>query len=97
MKNIEKYLEQAHLSEAMLKMKVDSYKKHPDIAREFEYWIEHRKYLPERCVEIEGYTAKKLSELSEFLDGEGAFALLIELRETPKKAIKKISRGFHIK
>lgn len=94
---IEKYLEQAHIPEFVVRIKADSYKKHLDIAKEFEYWIEHRKYLQEHCVEIEGYTAEKLSKLSEFLDGEGAFALLIELRENPKKALKKISGGFHIR
>ena len=79
-----------------MRMKADSYKKHLDIAKELEYWIENRTYMQERCVEIEGYAAEKLSKLSEFLDGEGAFALLIELRENPNKALMKISRGVHI-
>ena len=96
MKMIEEYLGQAHLPEFVVKMKTDSYKKHIDIAKELEYWIENRTYMQERCVEIEGYTAEKLSKLSELLDGEGAFALSIELRENPEKALKKISRGFHI-
>ena len=46
---------------------------------------------------MEGYTAKKLSELSEYLDGDGAFVLLIELRENPDKARKRITNGFKYK
>ena len=43
---------------------------------------------------MEGYTAKKLSELSEYLNGDGAFVLLIELRENPEKAHRRIMQGF---
>ena len=32
-----------------------------------------------------------------FLDGEGAFMLLIELRDNPKSELEKISNGFKIK
>lgn len=94
---LEKYLKQIHVPEAVVKMKMDSYAKHKDIAKEFEYWISQKEYLQDNCVEVEGYTAKALAESSVLLDGEGAFALLIELRENPKKAIKKISKGFKLK
>jgi len=46
---------------------------------------------------VDGYSAQKLAELSRFLDGEGAFMMLIELRENPEKAIKKISEGITLK
>lgn len=97
MEIIEKYLEKVHLPEIIMKKKMASYKKHLDIAKEFEYWIVHKQYFRDNCVEIEGYTAEKLAKLSEFLNGEGAFGLLIELREDSGKALKKISRGFKIK
>ena len=43
---------------------------------------------------VENYTAEKISSLSEFMDGEGAFVLLIQLRENPQKALKRIKDGF---
>ena len=46
---------------------------------------------------IEEYYAKKLSEMSKYLDGEGAFMLLIELRENPQNALEKIKNGFKMK
>lgn len=97
MEIIEKYLEKVHLPEMLMKKKMDSYKKHPDIAKEFEYWIKNKQYFQDNCVKIEGYTAEKLAKLSEFLNGEGAFGLLIELREDPGKALKRISKGFKMR
>ena len=66
-----------------------------DIAAEFEYWISNKEYLD--GVIIEGYTAKSIAALSPYMDGEGAFQLLIELRERPDKAKKRINDGFKIK
>ena len=54
----------------------------------------HKTYKGEDAVSVEGFTAKKLSEESEYLNGEGAFAMLIELRENPKKALAQIAKGF---
>jgi len=44
----------------------------------------------------QNYTAKKLSMLSEYLDGEGAFMYLIKLREDPEKTIERIRKGFQM-
>ena len=68
-----------------------------DVAAEFEYWIKEHAYKTEEAVTVEGYTARTLSAISEYLDGEGAFMLLIELREDPKKAHDRINGGFRIK
>lgn len=46
---------------------------------------------------VEGYTAEKLASMSPYLDGEGAFMLLIELKENPDKAKKRIAEGFKMK
>lgn len=97
MKLIRDYLEQVQTPDIVKQMKLADYEKHKDIAEEFEYWIKTHKYMQDNCVEVEGYTAEKLSRLSEFLEGEGAFGLLIELRENPKRAMKKISEGIKIK
>lgn len=67
-----------------------------DILKEFEHWIEHREYL-QNGISVEGYTAKSLSELSTYVDGEAAFMLLIDLRENPERALHKIKSGFKVK
>lgn len=97
MEIIREYLEKSKLPEMLLKRKVELYKKNPDIAEEFEYWIQTGTYRDLSAVSVENYTAKALSELSEFLDGEGAFHLLIQLRENPENALQKIQNGFVIR
>lgn len=96
-KIIEEYYAKAKVMPLLLKSKLTKLSKHSDIASEFEYWITEKTYKETECVVVEGYTAKKLSEISMFLDGEGAFMLLIELRDNPKSALEKISNGFKIK
>lgn len=96
MKIIRGYLEKTKLPEELLEKKAAGYEAHPDIAKEFEHWIQTGEY-PEDGVTVENYTAKKLAELSELMDGEGAFTMLIQLRETPEKALRKIARGFKLR
>ena len=93
---IEKYYNDNNVAPALVKQKIERLGRNPDIEKEFEYWIENKQYRPD-SMEIEGYTAQKLSQLSKYLIGEGAFMLLIELRESPDKAHKKIARGFKVK
>jgi len=94
---IEDYYKQAAIPPVLLRQKQAKLQKNPDIMKEFEYWIKNGKYLTEGALSVEGYTAKSLAALSPFLEGEGAFMLLIELREHPDQAKAKISRGFVIK
>lgn len=94
-KVIEQYYINANTMPILLKKKMVVFEKHPDIAAEFEYWISNKKYLD--GVNIEGYTAKSIAALSSYMDGEGAFQLLIELRENPSKAKKRINDGFKLK
>ena len=93
---IEKYYNDNDIAPQLLKQKLERLERNADIAKEFEYWIEKKRYKSDG-LEIEGYTAEKLSQLSKYLVGEGSFMLLIELRETPEKAHKKIDRGFKVK
>ena len=94
---IKNYYSKADIMPLLLKRKLAKFEKHPDIAKEFEYWIENNSYLKKDCVCINGYTAEKLAEMSNLLNGEGAFMLMIELRETPEKAMSKIADGFKLK
>ena len=95
-KIIEDYYKQAKVLPLLLKQKLSKLSRNEDILKEFEYWIEHKRYIP-NGVSVEGYTAKSLAELSHYVDGEAAFMLLIELRETPEKALRRIQGGFKIK
>jgi hypothetical protein len=94
-KVIETYYKAAGIMPLLLKKKMAAFAKHQDIAAEFEYWISHKEYLD--GVSVEGYTAKSIAALSPYMDGEGAFQLLIELRENPSKAKKRINDGFKLK
>lgn len=93
---IKEYLTGAGLDEEFAERKISQYTKHRDIADEFAEWIVSGQYK-ENGVQVEGYTAKQLSEMSEYLVGEGSFSMLIMLREKPEKAKKKIQEGFRIK
>lgn len=94
---IREYYEKTNLPDMMIDRNVALFDKHPDIKKEFEHWIRTGEYAVDHAASAENYTAKALSELSEFLDGEGAFSMLIQLRETPEKALKKISGGFKMR
>ena len=94
---VEDYYKQANAMPLLISTKIEKLQKHSDILSEFEYWIENGAYKKENCVSIDGYTAQKLSELSEFIDGESVFMILIELRENPEKAMRRISDGFKMK
>lgn len=94
---IEEYYKQSNVLPLLLKKKLSMFERNKDIASEFELWIQTGKYVENNCVKVEGYTAKSLSELSHYVDGEAAFTLLIELRENPTKALDRISRGFKMK
>ena len=93
---IEKYYNDNKVAAALLTQNLEKFERNPDISAEFEYWIENKQYKKD-ALEIEGYTAQKLSELSKYLVGEGSFMLLIELREQPDKARRKIAAGFKMK
>lgn len=94
---IEQFYRENHIPQVLLAKKLKKLAANPDICREFEYWIQNRKYQADGALSIEGYTAEKLATLSEYLDGEGAFMLLMELRENPEKTLRRIEKGFKVK
>ncbi len=82
----------------ILKLKEKKLSENEDIASEFAYWIENGAFRPgDDCVYVEGYSAERLSNLSPYLDGEGAFMMLIDLRERPSETKRKIEAGFKLK
>lgn len=92
---IRDYYENVGVKPFLIDEKIDKLKKYSDIEAEFEYWIQNKQYKND--VSVEGYTASDIANMSHFLNGEGAFMLLIELRENPEKAKQKIRNGFKIK
>jgi hypothetical protein len=90
---IKKFYQENGAPEVLLKQKIMKFEKHSDIAQEFEYWINNRAYMPSG-VSVEGYSAEKLAKESQYLEGEGAFMMLIELRENKEKALAQIANGF---
>lgn len=94
--SINEYYSKTKLDKRLVDRKLELFEKHKDIMLEFEYWLETRQYKPNGVL-VEGYSAKDLAQTSIFLDGEAAFAFLIELRENQEKALKQIAKGFKMK
>ena len=90
---IKEFYKNAGTLPALLARKTACFERNPDIAQEFEYWITNKRFKS-GGIEEQGYSAEKLASISEYLNGEGAFALLVELRENPDRALKRIKGGF---
>ena len=96
-KIIEEYYNELGFNPVLIAKNIEIFERNPDIAKEFEYWIKQKKYIKDGCVEVEGYTAESISQMSKVMVGDSSFLLLIELRENPIKAKNRIDRGFKIK
>lgn len=96
-KIIEDYYKQKKLPAILIKRKIQSFEKHKDIAKEFECWITTGKYNEVDPIVVEGYTAEEIGRLSQYVNGEGAFFMLIELREDVDKAKRDIQEGIKIR
>ena len=96
-KVIEEYYRKTKLPEPLIVKKLEALDRNQDIQAEFETWIESKAFMESGCVEVAGYSAKSISEMSRFVNGEGTFMLLIELRENREKALKRITDGFRMK
>lgn len=94
---IKKYYENIDMIPVIVQQNLEKLERNPDIAEEFEYWIQNKMYNQENVVTVEGYTAESISKLSRYLEGESSFMLLIELRENPDRARKRIKKGFKVK
>ena len=91
---IKQYYNQVSVPPLVLNNRLKMFERNEDIKTEFEYWITHNQYKKDDCVLVEGYTAESISHLSKYLIGEGSFVLLIELRENPVKAKRRLAEGF---
>lgn len=91
---LKKYYEHSVAIPQLVNDKLQKFQNHPDICEEFENWIETKQYKNKGCVIVEGYSAKQIAEISEYAGGESAYLTLIELRENPEKAKRRIAGGF---
>lgn len=97
MSMIRDYYEQIGLPSILIDRETTAFDKHPDIKREFEHWLENKEYIVDNCVAVGNYTAKSIAEKFPVLNGEGAFRLLVQLRDEPEEAHDRINRGFIIR
>ena len=88
---------QHNIPDFLLEQKLVIFERNQDIASEFEYWIQNKAFKSEDAIEFEGYTAKKLAETYKYLNGDGAFVMLVELKERPESALAQLSEGFKVK
>lgn len=93
-KILEYYLEEKKVTKPVAKVLSAGFERNPDIADEFCKWIDSREYLTDNAISINGYTAKKISEIAPHLDAAGVFSFLITLREKPEKAEETIRKNF---
>ncbi len=80
-------------SERAAKRNATKLSKYADIKEEFEQWIETQTY-PDEGIVIEGYNAKKISELATFMNGVGVYNFLVTLRDNTEFALQSIREGF---
>ena len=90
------YYQRAAITKNTIKNKIHMFERNADIKREFEHWIKTKEFFENEQVIVDGYSAKQISEMSKYMIGEGAFVMLIELRENPENALKKIKNGFRM-
>lgn len=91
---VKEYYEKAHVQPFLIEEKLRVLDKHQDICKEFEAWITTKKYVD--SVVVDGYTASAIAKMSNNVAGEGAFMMLIELRENPERAKRLIKSGFAV-
>lgn len=79
--------------ERLAKINAKKILKYEDIKSECEQWIDTGEY-PEGGVTVEGYTAKKISEIANFMNGIGVYNFLVTLRDNPEYGLQTIKDGF---
>ena len=80
-------------NERLAKRTAQKILKYDDIKSECEQWIDTGKY-PSDGVTVEGYNAKKISEIAGFMNGIGVYNFLVTLRDNPEFGLDAIKKGF---
>ena len=82
-----------HQSERAAKRNAIKLCKYEDIKTEFIQWTENGQY-PDNGIVIEGYSAKKISEIADFMSGVGVYNFMVTLRDNPEFGLESIKNGF---
>jgi len=69
---------------------------HPDVYREFLYWVKHRTFIQDNPLTIDGHTAQSIYETCPVVP-LGAFNTMIWLKMDEKVASKFIKEGMKIR
>ena len=80
-------------SERIAKRNATKLCKYEDIKEEFLNWVDTQEFSNSGLV-IEGYSAKKISELAPFMNGVGVYNFMVTLRDNPELARETIAAGF---
>lgn len=91
------FLEEKKVTKPVAKVLMAGFERNPDIADEFCSWIADRTYKEDNPLCINGYTAKRVSEIAPHLDPAGIFGFLVTLREKPAVAEETIRNHFPVK
>lgn len=81
-------------SETVLKIIFKDLIKYDDIFNEFTKYLVQKTYDIPGAISVEGYTAKKISELNPDFKATGVYTFLNYLREKPEEAKDIIKKGF---
>ncbi len=92
--NIRKYMSREFgLKDERLERAIDKITCYRDICEESLYWINNQCFVDDsRCLKIEGFSAKKLCEMT-YLKPIGAYNYLVSLRNNPQIALENLKRG----
>ena len=82
------------VTEVVAKVLSKTLTKYKDIESEFIYWIDNRNFKALNALEIDGYSAQKISEIAPSLDAAGVYNFMVTLRDAPEKAQVYIKNGF---
>lgn len=88
------FIEEKKVTEVVATVLAKSLSKYPDIKDEFIYWIENGSLNEMSPLEVEGYSAQKISQVAPHLDMAGVYNFMVTLRENPLKAKSYIEKGF---
>lgn len=92
--NIRKYMSREFsLKDERLERAIDKITCYRDICEESLYWINNQCFVDDnRCLKIEGFSAKKLYETT-YLQPIGAYNYLVYLRNNPQAALENLKSG----
>lgn len=93
-KIIQYFISEKGVTEVVAKVLSMTLAKYQDIESEFVYWIDNRNFDAPNAIEIDGYSAKKISEIAPSLDVAGVYNFMVTLRDDPEKAKSYIKNGF---